>query len=274
MLQNKYPASPLTVFDSFLKHRELIVQLAKREVIGRYRGSVMGVLWSLVHPLLMLGVYMFVFHVVLEAPENTHADTSAEFAAKLFAGLIVYWVFAECVTRAPGLVVNNVNYVKKVVFPLEILPWVSLASALFHAGVSVGVLLLFYGVIHLSLHWTVVLFPALLLPLTLFALGASWFLASIAVFVRDVGQVIGILTSLMLFLSPVFYPMSAIPESYRAFLYLNPLTLVVEQARNVLVDGEPPSWQGLGIYFMCSVLVAWLGLCWFQKTREGFADAL
>lgn len=262
------------IFACLIRHRDLILQLAKREVIGRYRGSVMGVLWSLVHPLLMLGVYTFVFHVILSAPGDTHADTSVEFATKLFAGLIVYWVFAECVNRAPGLVVNNANFVKKVVFPLEILPWVSLAAALFHAGVSVVVLLLFYGLIHLSLHWTIVLFPALLFPLMLFALGVSWFLAAVAVFVRDIGQVIGILTSLMLFLSPVFYPMSAIPESYRAFLYLNPLTLVVEQARNVLIGGEPPSWQGFGIYLLCSVLVAWLGLYWFQKTRKGFADVL
>jgi len=160
------------------------------------------------------------------------------------------------------------------VFPLEILPWVSLGSALFHTGVSVGMLVLCYAMFHFSVNWTLLLFPLLLFPLGLMALGLSWFLASVGVFLRDVGQVIGVLTSMMLFLSPVFYPITALPAAYQPLMYLNPLTFQVEQARNVLIMGKPLAWQGLVIYFLCSVLVAWFGLWWFQKTRKGFADVL
>jgi lipopolysaccharide transport system permease protein len=262
------------IVGSLIRHRDLILQLAKRDVIGRYRGSLLGVLWTIVHPLAMLGVYTLVFQVVFTPRWEPQAEGPAEFALFLFAGLIVYSLIAECATRAPSLVLNHVNYVKKIVFPLEILPWVSLGSSLFHAGVSVGILLLCYGLLHFSMNWTVLLFPVLLLPLGLMALGLSWFLASVGVFLRDVGQVIGVATSVLLFLSPVFYPVTALPAAYRPFMYLNPLTFQVEQTRNVLIMGKPLAWQGLGIYFLCSILVAWLGLWWFQKTRKGFADVL
>jgi lipopolysaccharide transport system permease protein len=248
--------------------------MTKREVIGRYRGSIMGLMWSLFHPLLMLAVYTFVFYVVFKARWGTHGDSQTEFAMLLFTGLIVYSVFAECTNRAPNLIVSNVNYVKKVVFPLEILPLVSLGSALFHAAVSLMVLLLFYGLVHMSLHWTVILLPILLVPLMLFILGLSWFLASTGVYLRDAGQAIGIVTTLVLFLAPIFYPISAIPETYRWLVYMNPLTLIVEQARDVLIWGKQPEWIHLGIYFLCSVAFAWLGFSWFQKARKGFADVL
>ena len=269
-----HASSPLTIFACLIRHRDLIVQLAKREVIGRYRGSVMGVLWSIVHPLIMVVVYMLVFHVVFNPKWEMQTEGRAEFGLFLFAGLMVHSFFIECASRAPNLVVNHGNYVKKIMFPLEILPWVSLGSALFHASVSVGVLLLCYGFIHLTLNWTVMLFPVLMLPLVLMVLGFSWFLASVGVFLRDVGQVIGVSSSVMLFLSPVFYPVSALPAAFQPFMYLNPLTFQVEQMRNILIMGKPLAWQGLVIYFLCSVLVAWLGLWWFQKTRKGFADVL
>jgi lipopolysaccharide transport system permease protein len=262
------------IFACLIRHRDLVVQLAKRDVIGRYRGSVMGVLWSIVHPLVMVAVYMLVFHIVFNPRWEMPTNGRTEFALFLFAGLMVHSFFAECANRAPNLVLSHVNYVKKVMFPLEILPWVSLGSALFHVSVSVVVLLLCQGLLRLSLNWTVILFPVLLFPLGLMVLGISWFLASVGVFLRDVGQVIGILTSVMLFLSPVFYPVSALPEAFQPLMYLNPLTFQVEQMRNILLMGTPLAWQGLVIYFLCSVLVAWVGLWWFQKTRKGFADVL
>jgi lipopolysaccharide transport system permease protein len=171
-------------------------------------------------------------------------------------------------------VLSHVNFVKKIVFPLEVLPWVSLGSALFHAGVSVGVLLACYAVLHLSVHWTVLLLPLLVIPLGLMALGLSWILASVGVFLRDIAHVVGLATTVMLFLSPVFYPVEALPAPYQPFLYLNPLTFQVEQMRNVLILGKLPAWQGLGIYCVSSFLMAWTGFWWFQKTRKGFADVL
>lgn len=266
--------SPMSVLSCVIRHWDLVVLLTKREVIGRYRGSLLGLLWSLLYPLVMLAVYTFVFNVVFQPRWGTGGETNPEFVLLLFTGLIVYSLFAECINRAPNLILSRVNYVKKVVFPLEVLPWVSLGVALFQMSMSLMVLLLFCGLSHPSLNWTVTLFPLLVIPLALVVLGLSWFLASVGVFVRDVGHATGVVTTLMLFLAPVFYPASALPEAYRPVLYLNPLTFIIEQARDVLIAGKLPSWYGIGIYFLCSVVVAWLGLVWFERTRKGFADVL
>ena len=267
-------ASPLEIVRTFWRNRALIWQMTKREVIGRYRGSMMGIIWSFLNPVLMLAVYTFVFSVVFKARWGGGTDSKAEFAIVLFAGMIIHSLFAECVNRAPGLILGNVNFVKKVVFPLEIMPWVTMGSALFHMAVSVMVLLLFYGIVNQSLNWTVVFLPLLLIPFILLIMGLSWFLASIGVFLRDVGQTIGIITTVMMFLSPVFFPVSALPEEYRFLLHLNPLTFMIEQAREVMIWGRLPNWQGLMAYLACSLVVAWAGFFWFQKSRKGFADVL
>lgn len=268
------PISLSHIFSSFWHYRPLIWQMTKREVIGRYRGSVLGLLWSFFNPILMLAVYTFVFSVVFQARWGEAVGGKTEFALTLFAGIIVHSLFAECVNRAPGLILNNVSYVKKVVFPLEILPWVALGSALFHALISIAVLLLAYALIHHSLNWTVVFLPLLLLPFILLILGLSWFLAATGVYLRDIGQITGFFTTALLFLSPVFYPASALPETYRGLLNLNPLTFVIEQTRNLTLSGVLPDWAGLMIYSFFCVAAAWAGLFWFQKTRRGFADVL
>ena len=260
---------------SLWRHRALIWQMTRREVIGRYRGSIMGIAWSFFNPILMLLVYTFVFSVVFKARWGVGAEESkADFAVILFVGMLVHGLFAECANKAPGLILSNVNYVKKVVFPLEILPWVTMGSALFHATISFTVLLAAMLVISASIPWTAILLPAVLTPLLLSTMGVAWFLAATGVFVRDVGQTIGIITTVMMFLAPVFYPISALPEKYQHLLLLNPLTFIIEQARNVLIWGKLPNWSGLGVYFFVSLVVAWTGFWWFQKTRKGFADVL
>jgi lipopolysaccharide transport system permease protein len=275
MSRRVYSASPLAVVTSFWSHRGLIWQMTKRDIIGRYRGSIMGLLWSFFNPILMLIVYTFVFSVVFRARWGSGGEESkTEFALILFAGLIMFNLFSECVNRAPALILSNVNFVKKVVFPLEILPWVTMGAAVFHALMSVIVLLVFYLMAHNFLHWTSVFLPFVIFPLVTLTMGLSWFLASLGVFVRDVGQMVGILTTAMLFLSPIFYPIDVLPESYQMVLRINPLTFVIEQVRIVLIWGQPPSWTGLGVYFLISVVIAWLGLAWFQKTRRGFADVI
>lgn len=265
---------PLMVFQSFWRSRHLIWTLTRREVIGRYRGSLLGVLWAFFHPVLMLAVYTFVFGVVFRARWGEHSEGNTDIATVLFAGLIVFAVFSECVTRAPTLIVSNVNYVKKVVFPLECLPWVVMGATLFHSAMSVLVLLVLLGCLHATLPWTVLLFPIVLLPLMLLTMGCVWFLASLGVFLRDVGQAVGVLTTVLLFTCPIFYPATALPESMRPLLVLNPLTFTVEQARATLLWGEAPNWLGLALFLVVSIGVAWLGLLWFQKTRKGFADVL
>lgn len=250
-----------------------MVQMSRREVIGRYRGSLAGLAWSLITPVLLLLVYTFVFSQIFSARWGRDVG-ELEFAGILFAGLIVYTLFSESMTRAPSLIRQNANYVKKVVFPLEILPLVAMAASLFHAMVSLLVLLVFYLIVHGSVAWTAIFAPLVMLPLVMLTLGLSWFVASLGTYVRDIGQGIGIVMTAMMFLSPVLYPASAFPESYRLFFYLNPLTFIIEQMRNVLLWGELPDWSGLFMYFCASGVTAWLGYAWFQKTRKGFADVL
>jgi lipopolysaccharide transport system permease protein len=266
--------SPLALSRNIWRSRDLIWQMTKREVVGRYRGSILGLFWSFFNPVLMLTIYTFVFSVVFKARWGDGGESRFEFALILFAGLIVINLFSECVTRAPSLIVGNVNYVKKVVFPLEILPLITMGAALFHSIVSLGVLLVFYVLVSASLHWTIIFAPLIILPLLLMTLGFSWFLASFGVFVRDVAQTIGLLVTVMMFLSPIFYPVSSLPAKYHVFIYLNPLTFIIEQMRDVLIWGKFPSWSGLGLVMLVGMLVAWLGLVWFQKTRKGFADVL
>ncbi len=262
------------VFSSFWRSRPLILQMVKREVVGRYRGSILGLLWSFVNPVFMLAVYTFVFSIVFKARWGQGGGNRYEFALVLFAGLIVFNLFSECVSRAPSLILGNVNYVKKVIFPLEVLPWVALGSALFHAGISLAVLLVFLAVVGHAVSWTILLLPLVVLPLLVLIMGLSWLLASIGVFVRDVGQFVGMVMTVLMFMSPIFYPASALPESVRGYLFLNPMTFVIEQTRDVVIWGKLPDWGGLAIYSTFALLVAWAGLVWFEKTRKGFADVL
>lgn len=269
-----FSSSPREMLRSLWHNRGLIYALTQREIASRYRGSALGLLWSFVHPVFMLAIYTFVFSVVFQARWNSGSDSKAEFALVLFAGLIVFNLFSECINRAPSIILANTNYVKKVIFPLEILPWVALGTALFQALMSFGVWLLFYLVIFGIPHATLCLLPLMLLPLLFLTMGFSWFLASLGVYLRDVGQLIGIVTTVLMFLSPIFYPISSLPVHYRHFLQLNPLTPVIEGVRDVLFWGKIPNIGMYGIYLSVTVVFSWLGFIWFQKSRKGFADVL
>lgn len=271
----QHPATPRALLASLWHHRGLLDQLVRREISGRYRGSVLGLAWSFVNPLLMLLVYSFVFSVVFKARWGGPAEHSqVAFGLILFAGLIVHGLFAEVANRAPHLILENTSYVKRVIFPLEILPWVALGSALFHMGISLLVLLAGQLLLTHSLPWTVLALPLVVAPLALITVGFSWFLSAIGVYLRDIGQGIGLLTTVMLFLSPTFYPLSALPETARTLLYLNPLTFVIEQGRQVLLFGHWPNWGGLLLYLGISLVIAWGGFWWFQRARQGFADVV
>ena len=263
------------MFKSFWQNRQLIWQMTRREVAGRYRGSLLGLAWSFLNPLLMLLVYTFVFSVVFKSRWGVSLNESkADFAIILFAGMIVFSLFAEIVNRAPSLIISNVNYVKKVVFPLEILPWVALGSVLFHSLVSLVVLLLLQLIVNFSLPWTTLLFPLVLLPLVFACMGLAWFLAALGVFVRDVGQITSVFTTVFMFLSAVFYPLTALPQKYQNILQLNPLVLIIAESRNVLIFGRLPNWTSLGITLVIGFGMAIAGFWWFQKMRKGFADVI
>jgi lipopolysaccharide transport system permease protein len=266
--------SPIFCVSSLLANRKLIYSLVKREVVGRYRGSMMGLLWSFFNPILMLTVYTFVFSLVFKARWDGGSGSRTEFSLVLFAGLLIFTLFSECLNRAPGLIVSNVNYVKKVIFPLEILPVVAMGSAAFHFLISLAVWLVFYLIFFGIPAPAILQLPLVILPLILMTLGFSWFLASLGVYLRDVAQIIGVVTTALMFLSPIFYPISALPEEFRPFIQMSPLTFVVEQARNTMIWGKSVDWMGWWVYTGASALIAWLGFAWFQKTRTGFADVL
>jgi lipopolysaccharide transport system permease protein len=267
--------SPSSLVRSLVRNRSLTFQLIRREVVGRYRGSFMGMAWSLFNPVFMLAVYTFVFSIAFNARWGTHADESkTQFAVVLFVGLVVHGLLAEVLNRAPTLIVSNANFVKKVIFPLEILPVVTVGASLFHGLISLVVLLIAFFLFNGYVHATALLVPLVFLPLLILATGMAWILSSLGVFLRDAGQTIGIVTMAMMFLAPVFYPVSALPEDIRPWLMLNPTTFIIEQARAVLIWGRLPNWWGLAAYSAISLLVAWLGYAWFQKTRKGFSDVL
>lgn len=269
-----FSSSPSEMFSIFGRNLSLLKALTKREIIGRYRGSAMGLLWSFFNPLFMLAIYTFVFGTVFKSRWNSESNSQTEFALVLFAGLIVFNLFAECVNKAPNLILFNSNYVKKVVFPLEVLPCVALGSAVFHAVVSWSVWFIAYIILFGVPHATSLLLPFVMLPLMFFVLGITWWLASLGVYLRDVAQFVGIAVTVLMFLAPIFYPASSLPEGFRKFLMLNPLTIVVEQVRDVVFWGKMPNWIALTITLFISLIVAWLGFAWFQKTRKGFADVI
>jgi len=267
--------SLISLLGSLWRNRSLVAVLVKREVVGRYKGSVLGISWSLLNPLLMLIIYTFVFSVVFKARWGVNTgESKTQFAIVLFVGMIVHGLFSEVINRAPALITSNVNFVKKVVFPLDILPSVAIGAALFHSLVSLGVLLVAFVVFNGYLNWTAIFIPLVLLPLIILTLGVAWMLASLGVFLRDLGQTTGIITTILLFFSPIFYPVTALPVRLRPWIMVNPLTFIIEQAREVLIWGHLPDWTGLGIYSLVALGVAWAGYAWFQKTRKGFADVL
>ena len=257
------------------QHRHLATQLVKRDVVGRYRGSILGLIWSFLHPLFMLLVYLFVFGVVFQIKWGIDPQTGdKEFGVILFSGLILHALLAECLVRSPGIIATNTQFVKKIVFPLEVFPLMIVSTAFFHFCIGFLLLFIFNTLAHETVHATILLAPVVVLPIVILALGISWFLSSFGVFVRDVGQMTGILATVLLFLCPIFYPLEAVPEQLRWLLYLNPLTLIVEQFRSIVIFGRMPDWTGLLVYYVVALTVMRLGYGWFLRTRRAFADVL
>jgi lipopolysaccharide transport system permease protein len=270
----QFSASPKALVNSFVQNRDLIRDLVKRNFIGRYRGSMLGVAWSLFHPLLMLVIYTLVFSVAFKARWGTGDESKIAFGLVLFSGMIVHSLMAECLNSAPTLIISNANLVKKVLFPLEILPWVALISATLHFLVSLGILIFFCLLSGVSLHIGILFVPIVLLPLMLLTLGLTWMLASLGVYLRDLAQGIGMVTTVLLFLSPVFYRLDTLPKQFQALIVLNPLTLPITQLRNVMLWGLPFDWAPWGVSMTIAIAVSYVGFWWFQKSRRGFADVL
>lgn len=276
-MQAFHPVKTLSkIVCQFKKDWLLIKAMTVREVVGRYRGSLFGMAWSFFNPILMLGIYTFFFAVVIKSrwggPQGNGLDVNI--AVILFAGLVIHGFFSEVLIKAPNLISGNVNFVKKVVFPLEIFPWVALLESLFHLLISIGVLLLMMFVTQEAFYWSILYFPVIIFPLAIMALGLAWALAALGVYFKDIGQITGFVASTLLFLSPIFYPLSALPESLQSLAIFNPLTIAVEQLRAVLLYGQPPDIGLLSLYFLASLLILVGGYTVFLKLRRGFADVL
>lgn len=265
----------MNIFASLIKNRYLFLQMLQRDVLQRYRGSQLGFLWAFLYPIMMLLVYTYVFGMVMRVKWGVPGQDNIDFGLILFAGLLCHGLLAEVVIGAVGMVRGNANYVKKVVFPLEILNFVSIANGVFHMFLGLVILIVLYLFSGNQLHLTGLLVPIVLLPFLIFLCGMSFFVAVLGVYVRDLSQFIGVVITILLFLGPIVYPFTAVPVEMQPYVYwLNPLTIIVEQLRAVLLFGEFPNWHDLGIYTVFAVIMMVLGMWFFQRTRDGFADVI
>lgn len=262
------------VKDIFFYKRQLIYQLTKREISNRYKGSLLGWVWPFANPLLMLIIYTFVFSYVFKAKWGVGDESKTQFAIILFSGIIIHAFFSEVITRASTVVLNNSSLVKKVVFPVEILVIVLAGGAAFHLMTSLAVLLFGYFIFNGYLNLTLIYLPLVLLPLFIFAIGVGWLFSSLGVYLRDLVQFVGFLNTILLFISPVFFSVSSLPEKMRFLVMLNPLTFVIEQFREVVIWGNSPDFLGFIVYYLFSICVFIIGYIWFKKTQKGFADVL
>lgn len=270
----RVPLHPFGPYVSLAQHARLIWELCRRDVSGRYRGSMGGMFWAFLNPLLMLAIYSFVFGYIFKSRWTAAETGDAHFAIILFIGLIASNFFSECLNRAPVLITSNPNYVKKVIFPLETLAWVTVGTGLFHALISSLALVVALVATGTHVALTAVLFPVALFAFLPMVAGVTWLFSAMGVYFRDTQQIMQVLTTCLVFLAPIFYPRNSLPEEYRWLLSLNPLTWVVETSRGLILWGQLPSLESTLIYLVASLLIAWLGWLAFNGTRRGFADVI
>jgi lipopolysaccharide transport system permease protein len=260
------------------RYRDLVRQFTVREVMVRHKGTSLGLLWAVVQPLLVLAIYTFVFGFVFQNRwSHLRGPDWANFPLNFFAGYLIFGVFSDCVNRSPSLITEHPNLVRKVVFPLEILPLTCCGAGLVYFFISLALLIVVTFILTLSIPWTIVLFPLALVPLIMLSLGVSWLFASLGAFIRDFKQVVPVLTQLMFFVTPVFYDVSAIKEPYQQIIRLNPMTTIVQFGRKTLMWGQVPTgedWASLGVVTALALAVMIGGYAWFAKSKRGLADVL
>ncbi|MBI2817105.1 MAG: ABC transporter permease [Acidobacteria bacterium] len=254
------------------RHYSLILSMVRREILGRYRGSMGGALWTLMHPLLLMIAYYFVFAVVLRV-RFAPGQGRGGFIFYFLCGMLPWLAISEALGRAPGVVLEHSGFVKRVVFPLEILP---LNLTVMGLATEVFALLIFLPAVALGpgIHWTAGYFPLILIPQLLFTAGLCWFLAALGVFLRDTGQVIGFLLTIWFFVTPICYPASALPQESLWLFRINPVYTIVAAYRAVFLEGAAPDWAPLAKLWVVSLLIFWAGHTWFFKAKKSFADLI
>jgi lipopolysaccharide transport system permease protein len=268
------PLNPIKICARIWAQRQLLRQLTNRAVQMRFRGSVLGLLWAILNPIFMLLVYTFVFSVIMKIRWNGQGSTFF-FAMNLYCGLIVYGIFAESVGSASIQILSNPSYVKKIVFPLEILPLAGLAASVFFNLFGLVILLFCvqFFVQPLSIH--IVALPIVWLPLLLLSCGLSWVVAALGVLVRDVGQLIIIFLQVLFYLCPIVYPLARVPVSMqRIYMLLNPMAIYVEQTRAVVLDRSWPQWNWMPQSYLISLVAFIFGYYVFMRAKRGFADVI
>lgn len=271
----RFPTALFVLARSLAGNGFIMRSLVRNEILARYTNTMLGVLWSLVNPLVMILIYSFVFGVIFQVRfGRLEGAANMPYGIILFSGLLLHIFLAETLLRSQAVILENPNYVKRVIFPLEILPVTMLLANLFHACVALVVLMAVILVAGFAIPPTVVLLPLVWAPLVLMTFGLAMLVASLGVFVRDIGQILGFVMTILLFGSSILFPADMLPVELRPWLMLNPLTIIVDQTRAVLLWGEMPDWRVLGYYGLVSLVVAWFGCWWFLRTRRGFADVM
>lgn len=254
---------------------DLLFNLAARDFKLKYRESVLGTVWAVLYPVVVLAVYTVVFSTIFSAHwGGKPVVNKVDYAVLLFIGLIVYTIFAETISRVPTVIVNNPGFVKKVVFPLEVLPAVVLLSTVYRAGMECVALFIFLCFSSFSFHIEALLLPVILIPFLIFVFGLALIFSSLGVFLRDFDQFSALLARLMMYMLPVLYPSTIFPVRLRTFIDANPMAVYIEQIRNLVIFGQMPDWAPLGWACVWSVVVLAIGSFWFQKTRKAFADVI
>ena len=252
---------------------ELIFSFAKRELLGRYKGSALGLAWAVLNPVVMIAIFTFIFAGIFGARFGTN-HSHWEYALYLFCGLLPWSMFQDSVQQSANTIVVNSNLVKRVVFPLEALPAAQVFAALGNQLFATVALLIATIIIRQRLELTAIWFPLLLIPQILFALGVSWLVASLGVFLRDIAQGITLLLMAWMYLTPIIYPESIVPEHFRTFIDLNPFTHLIRNYRHIFLDGLSPDWRGLGYFTLIATIFFLFGYWWFARTRKSFADVV
>jgi lipopolysaccharide transport system permease protein len=264
----------LRPFSALFEHRDLTRELTRRDILGRYRGANFGLLWSLIGPLMMLVIYGLAFGQILGSRWKQASGDTAAFGIVLFLGIIVHGFFAECFARSPRLMVDNANFVKRVVFPLHVLPWSVVLSALFHMAMNLLVFVVLGVIVYGKFSFYIFLVPLVVAPLVLMTVAACWIVSSIGVYLRDINQAVPVVVTALLFLSSAIVPVDALPERYQVIFALNPLTFFIDQMRDVALWGRLPDWMGLLKSTVAGLVALHLSYAWFRFTSKGFADVL